>query len=114
MELITNLINSVKTTLDSINETIKKYQKSTSGWERISIADFRQYLSDRDLLINSYAEVSGKIWFGVEYDFSFIRVNDEKFIFYSTYDDDNRLTIEIHVTADHPIAKIKIKSKPWN
>jgi hypothetical protein len=34
MELITNLINSVKTTLDSINETIKKYQPKSKVSDR--------------------------------------------------------------------------------
>lgn len=39
MELITDLINSVKTTLDSINETIKKYQpKSKSSDRKLQIA----------------------------------------------------------------------------
>lgn len=34
MELITNLINSVKMTLDSINETIKKYQPKSKSSDR--------------------------------------------------------------------------------
>jgi hypothetical protein len=80
-------------------------------WERIAIADFRQYLEDRDLIkkVHSapgrYAEISGKVWFGsAEYDFSFLKINGKEFTFYNIYDD--HLTIEIHVTRDNPTAKI--------
>ena len=135
MELITDLISSIQITLDSINKTVKKYQSQSkskvndsnfqklcddimnsgraerSRWEHIKIAEFQQHLEDRDLIkkVHSapgrYAEISGKVWFGsAEYDFSFLRINGKEFTFYSIYDD--HLTIEIHVTADHPTAKI--------
>lgn len=47
MELITDLISSVILTLDSINETIKKYQKSTSDRKLQIAIDTAEDIIDR-------------------------------------------------------------------
>lgn len=123
---INNLLDDIKATQRQIATTVQynptpfeqlcdgimnSGKTERSRWERIKIANFRQYLDDKNLLLDLQyvpglcSEIYGKVWLSsAEYDFTFVKCLGNEIHFYHTYD--KHLAIEIRISVDHPTAKI--------